>query len=131
MTVADIQGIAREIMDALGVGYPDTIYKAALYRELMGPDVAVQRELPVVYKGHFLGTCRADLVTPRFVVEVHAVPSLLPVHDTIGQSIRKCLRLLRRLEPECARVGLVINFNQTTGTPEFLLYQPLDDPEQA
>ena len=129
MTVTEIQGIAREIMDALGVGYSDTIYKAALYRELMAPDVAVQRELPVVYKGHFLGTCRADIVTPHFVIEVHAVASLLPVHDAVGQSIRKCLRLLRRLEPDRARVGLVINFNQTTGTPEFLLYQPLDDSE--
>ena len=126
MHVGLVQAIAREIMDNLGVGYSEAIYRHAMYRELLAQDSATVAEptVPILYKGHFLGTCRADLVCSGFVIEIKALKTVVPIHDTVGNQIKKYLRHLHELHPhEPHKVGLVINFNQCSGTAEFLLFQ--------
>ena len=126
MLVTEIQGLAREIMEAIGMGYDESIYRTALYREILAKDPSsgtmMLQNIPILYKGQFLGTCKADIVTCKYVIEIKAVKTLLCTHDIVGQHIKNCLKHLHFLEPQKVRVGLVINFNQQSCTPEFMLY---------
>ena len=116
------------------MGYSEAIYKTALYRELLcrDPVSVMEQTIPVIYKGHFLGTCRADLVTSDYVIEIKALKSLFSSashhhngeNHPVGHQIKKYLKHIHELEPQHPqRQGLVINFNQTTGMAEFLLFQ--------
>jgi GxxExxY protein len=79
-----IIGAAIEVHRLLGPGLLESVYEAALCRELWlrGLDVRRQVALPVFYKGVRLGaSIRPDLlVAESVVVEVKSVEKILPVH---------------------------------------------------
>ena len=117
LSLQTVQALAREIMEALGGGYSEAIYQNALYRELLSRDPAtvMEQSIPIMYKGQFLGLCRADLVTTDYVIEVKALRSVLP---SVGNQIRKYLKHLHEMEGS-TRTGLVINFNPHSDAAEF------------
>ena len=69
-----IQAIARDLMAELGAGYAEGIYRNALYTELvrLDPKTVMERSVPIVFRGQYLGMCRADIVTTDFVLEIKA-----------------------------------------------------------
>jgi GxxExxY protein len=101
-----VLGGAIEVHRALGPGLLESIYEAALCRELWLRGLRVQRQIPipVSYKGAELGTVvRIDLlVESAVVVEVKACDRLTGIHRA---------QLLTYLKLTAHKVGLLINFN--------------------
>lgn len=97
---------ALRVHSALGPGLLESVYEACLAHELRGRgfDVATQVAVPVTYKGVRLEVgYRIDLlVEGEFILEVKAVPKLLPIHEA---------QLLSYLKLGSRRVGLLLNFH--------------------
>lgn len=102
----EIIGSAIEVHRVLGPGLLESVYEAALCRELWLRGVQVERqvEVPVAYKGVQLNAAiRLDLrVERRIIVEVKSVDRLHQVHRA---------QLLTYLRLTGLRIGLLFNFN--------------------
>jgi GxxExxY protein len=100
-------GCAIEVHRTLGPGLLESIYEACLCLELEQEGLAFQRQpsLPVVYKGRPLDVhFRPDLIIEqRLVVEVKAVPAIIPVHEA---------QLLTYMKIAGVSAGLLLNFNE-------------------
>jgi GxxExxY protein len=122
METASILQIAAKIMHDLGAGYSESIYQNALHRKLARTDCTcvMEKNIPVVYEGDVLGTCRADIVTESHVIEVKAVRKM---PSGVEKQVCKYVRHLMDLDGK-ARKGLVINFNQDTEQIETLESTP-------
>ena len=101
-----VVGAAIEVHKHLGPGLLESVYEAALYRELGLRGLAADRQVrvPLEYKGLPLElSVRLDLLVERMlIVEVKSVDRLLPIHRA---QVLTYLRLTAR------PVGLLINFN--------------------
>jgi GxxExxY protein len=101
-----VVGAAIEVHRHLGAGLLESMYEAALHRELGLRGLTADRQVrvPLQYKGFPLGlSARLDLMVQRLVVvEVKSVDRLLPVHRA---------QLLTYLRLTNYTVGLLINFN--------------------
>lgn len=94
-----------EVHRVLGPGLPEVVYQMALARELSRHDIPYKREVifDVHYKGHHVGTMRADfLIANRLMVELKAIESLAEIHKA---------QLLSYLKASGIELGLLINFN--------------------
>ncbi len=93
-----------EVFNALGAGFLESVYTAALERELLSRGLRVAREVSVavVYKGFDVANQRIDLVVnDQVVVECKAGPVL---HPSATHQLRNYLRATR------LEVGLVLHF---------------------
>ncbi|HAD03932.1 MAG: hypothetical protein A2091_05010 [Desulfuromonadales bacterium GWD2_61_12] len=100
-----IIGGAIEVHRVLGPGLLESLYEKALCYELEKRNLSVQNqlEIPIMYKGHALGTHRLDLlVENQVIVELKAVDRFDPVHQA---------QLLGYLKLANKSLGLLINFN--------------------
>jgi GxxExxY protein len=101
-----IIGLAIEVHRHSGPGLLESFYAAALCRELERAGIRVRREvgIPAIYKGEPLPLgFRADiLVDETVILEIKAVPALLPVHD---------MQLQTYLRMSGLPVGLLFNFH--------------------
>ena len=101
-----ILGAAIEVHRHLGPGLLESTYQVCLARELTLRELkfAVQRAVPVIYKGTTLGeTLRIDLIVENMVVvEVKSTVALERVHQA---------QVLTYLKLSGCQVGLLINFN--------------------
>lgn len=107
--------VARVVVDAAievhrtlgGPGLLESVYEEALVFELEERGLAVvrQRQVPVIYKGHRLGTdLRLDLlVEGKLIIECKAVATYNRIFEA------QTLTYLRLLD---LRLGLVINFGE-------------------
>ena len=113
MDAADLNVLSGTVVDsamrvhsALGPGLLESAYQACLARELeeRGLDVRTQVALSLTYKSVRVETAyRVDLlVADALIVELKAVPRLLPVHES---------QLLSYLRLSDRRLGLLINFH--------------------
>ena len=102
----DIVGAAIEVHRHLGPGLLESVYEAALVRELPLREIAAERQVqgPMQYKGLPLGlSIRLELVVQGLaVVEVKSVDHLLPIHRA---------QVLTYLKLTGHTLGLLINFN--------------------
>ena len=102
-----IVGSAIEVRSALGPGLLESVYEAALARELVLKGASVETQVPVVvaYKGVNLGIgYRLDLlVNGLVVVGVKAVDRLIPIHEA---------QLLSYLRLTGKKLGLLLIFNE-------------------
>src|SRR4030095_1931912 len=106
-TTGRIIGCAIRVSGALGCGFLEKLYEAALAHELRkaGFAVAQQRPFSVFYDGIVVGEYRADLVVDESVIlEVKAAKAIDPTHEA---------QLLNYLRAAGLRIGLILNF----GTP--------------
>lgn len=81
-----------EVHRALGPGFFESVYEAALAIELLAGGVPFVRQsaVSVLYKGHGVGEGRLDLlVGSRLIVELKAVEALLPIHTAQVMSYLK------------------------------------------
>jgi len=100
-----IIGCAIEVHRQLGAGLLETLYEEALTVEFELQRLNFQRqvELPVNYKGKFIGRYRLDLLVENTViVEIKSVER----HDPVFEA-----RLLTYMKLTGKKVGLLINFN--------------------
>ena len=99
-------GAAIEVHKSLGPGLLESAYEECLCRELDLRNISYERQkaLPVEYKGVRLDCGdRLDVVVGnKFIVELKAVESLLPIHKA---------QLLTYLKLTGIKTGLIINFN--------------------
>ncbi len=96
---------AVEVHRALGPGFLEGVYEAALKVELASRGIAFesQKQMEVVYAGKVVGNHVLDLfVEEQLVVELKAVSGLEDVHFAQVRSYLKATG---------ATVGLLMNFN--------------------
>ncbi len=99
-----IIGCAMKVHSFLGNGFQEVIYQRALEIEmnLEGLRFEREKEMPVMYKGHIIGTRRVDFfVEDKIMVELKALIQLEDVHLAQGKNY---------LEAYNMEVGLLINF---------------------
>jgi GxxExxY protein len=101
-------GCAMRVHSALGNGFQEKIYQAALSIELDDSRISHLREfeMPIYYKEHHIGTRRVDfLVEDNLSVELKAIIQLENVH--LAQA-------MNYLEAYNIQTGLLINFGATS-----------------
>lgn len=93
-----------EVHNVLGSGFLEKVYERALVKECNLRNIAVetQKEIKISYKGETIGSYFADiLVDSQIIVELKAVPAILPVHEA---------QLLNYLKTTGIKLGLLVNF---------------------
>ncbi len=98
-------GAAIEVHRALGPGFLEAIYEEALCLELAHRSISFHRQvpIPICYRSRPVGTSQLDLmVGGQLVVELKAVPQILPIHVAQVISYLKAAR-----KP----LGLLLNFH--------------------
>jgi GxxExxY protein len=106
LTTRRVIGAFYDVYNTLGHGHLEAVYVRALELELRWRGLSVEREVRIEarYKGHAVGTYRADLVAKRrLVVEVKASPRPHP-------SDRAQLHNYLRSGP--LRSGLLLHFGE-------------------
>jgi GxxExxY protein len=100
-----ILGCCFEVMNELGVGFLESVYKNALFFALKEKRllVEVEKSFEVYFKGKRVGVYRADIVVESSViVELKCCKMLLPEHQA---------QVINYLSITNLPVGLLINFN--------------------
>ena len=108
---------AIEVHKALGPGFLESIYEAALVVELKraGLRVEQQKPLPIFYREVMVGEHRLDLlVEDKIVVELKAISELEDIHFAIVRSYLKAAGLEH---------GLLLNFAAMPLTVKRVIYQ--------
>jgi GxxExxY protein len=103
-----IIGAAMEVHRQLGPGYLESIYRQALAIEFGVGGIGFLQELllPVTYKGHDLGTFRADfLCHGTIIVEIKATGSLSRADEA---------QIIHYLASSARNIGLLINFGSAS-----------------
>lgn len=126
LSMQELREMAACIMSELGAGYSECIYHNALYNKIVKRDSSALKEvtLPVIYDGMQIGTCRADIVTADYVIEVKALRNMSSI-NSIAHQIRKYLKHIQEQEQEehsiqaRERRGVLVNFNQESERLEF------------
>ncbi len=102
--IAEIVECAKEVRSKLTPGFEEMVYKNAMCVELQERGLEYNRELPftVTYKGHVVGSYRADLVVEnRVIIELKAISNLTVIND---------VQLVNYLTATNIDDGLLINF---------------------
>ena len=100
---------AIKVHKAIGPGLLESAYEACLFYELNKSylDVKKQVPLPLQYEGVFIDCAyRADIiVNNKVIIEIKAIKKLDDIHFS---------QLLSYLKISKMKLGLLINFNETT-----------------
>ena len=103
-----IIGCAFEVHKELGPGFLESAYEAAMKIELKAAGLAVeaQKQFPLIYKGVNIKDFFCDLVVDdKIVVELKAISKISDIERA---------QLLNYLKVTGLKVGLIINFGQTS-----------------
>lgn len=101
---SSILGSCFEVMNSLGIGFLETVYKNALFFALREKGLLVEIEKPfeVYFKGQKVGLYKADIVVENLIViELKCCKSLLPEHQA---------QVINYLVASNLPVGLLVNF---------------------
>ncbi len=100
---------AIKVHKSIGPGLLESAYEACLFYELnkLNLDVRKQVPLPLQYEGVFIDCAyRADItVNNKVIIEIKAIKKLDDIHFS---------QLLSYLKISKMKLGLLINFNETT-----------------
>jgi len=100
----EIIGAFYDSYNALGWGYPESIYANAMPIFLRKRGMTYEREVPlrVMLEGVLLGEFRADLVVAgKVIVELKACDRLMGAHES---------QLISYLKASTYNLGLLLNF---------------------
>ena len=104
LITGEVIGAAIEVHRILGPGFLESIYEEALGIELIRRRIPFQRQVAVevLYQGQVVGQSRLDMVVGgHLIVELKAVPQVLPIHVA---------QLISYLKAYRQPLGLLINF---------------------
>lgn len=99
-----IIGAAMEVHNILGPGFLESVYQAALEKELTLRGIPFQHqvELPVSYKGDLVGVYKADLIIDgKIIVELKGISKLNASHQA---------QALHYLAATGLQLAILINF---------------------
>lgn len=102
---------AEEVFDTLGTGQTESVYESALEIELMlrgYTNVRRQYLCPIHYKGYPVGVGLIDLIVDELIIV--ELKSVAKINEKDKAQLRKYLN------PQ--QIGLLVNFNCTTGVLE-------------
>ena len=103
-TTEAILGCSFEVINELGSGFLESVYRKALVLALRQRGLLVEFEQPVqvLFRGVSVGDFFADLIVEsKVIVELKAVRTLLPEHQA---------QLINYLKATGIEVGLLVNF---------------------
>ncbi|MEA3286076.1 MAG: GxxExxY protein [Candidatus Marinimicrobia bacterium] len=103
-----IIGCAFEVHKELGPGFLESAYEAAMKIELKADNLEVisQKQFPLIYKGVKIKDFFCDLVVEdKVIVELKAISRITDIERA---------QLLNYLKVTGIKVGLIINFGQTS-----------------
>ena len=122
-----LKQLAADVYAEIGPWASESIYQNSLKYALINAGFAVEseRDIPVEYKGMYVGTVRADLVIAKqLVLELKAVAG--PSKTTLDTAVMQCKHYLRLTGiPR----GAVVIFPQRTGQEVCCREVTLSDPE--
>ena len=104
MEEINIEALALEVHSELGSGYTERIYQNAMEVLLRERNISYESEriIPVMFKGHVIGNCRADIIIEKkIVVEMKAIKNLT---ESATLQIQKYLHMTG------LHTGFLINF---------------------
>ena len=104
VVATQIVDAALEVHRALGPGYLESVYEAAFTYELTLRSIFFERQcvVPIFYKERLVGESRLDLIVGKLVVvELKAVPAMLPIHTA---------QVLSYLKATSIELGFILNF---------------------
>ena len=102
-----ILGCCFDVMNELGAGFLETVYKRAFVIALRQKGIQVSQEVPfeIVFRGENVGRYIADLlVENEVIVEFKCCKALLPEHQA---------QVINYLKATGLSVGLLVNFGQS------------------
>ncbi len=100
----EIIRVFYQVYNVLGYGFLEKVYENALLIELRKQGIRCSNQLPieVYYDHHQVGMFFADiLVEETVIVEIKAIETLAPIHETV---------LVNYLKGTGKEVGLLLNF---------------------
>ena len=100
-----ILGSCFEVINELGIGFLESVYKNALFFALKekGLFVETEKSFEVHFKSQKVGLYKADVVVENLIiVEIKCCKSLLPEHQA---------HVINYLAASHLPVGLLVNFN--------------------
>ncbi len=103
-----ILGCCFDIMNELGVGFLESVYKNALLIALRekGLKIDVEKRFEVIFRGRKVGLYIADLIVEgKVIIELKCCESLIGEHQA---------QLINYLKVSNILVGLLINFRKRT-----------------
>ena len=103
-----IIGAAMEVHKILGPGFLESVYQAALEKELILRRIPFcnQVELPITYKGDLIGVYKADLVVDdKIIVEIKGISRLNSSHSA---------QALHYLAATGLELAILINFGMSS-----------------
>lgn len=102
--IEDVIGCAKEVRSRFTPGFEERVYMNAMCVELQERGIAFEKEqtFSVTYKGHVVGTYRADIVVEnRLILELKAISAFTVMND---------IQLVNYLTATHIDDGLLINF---------------------
>ncbi len=103
-----IIGAAMEVHKILGPGFLESVYQAALEKELRLRSIPFshQVEVPVIYKGDLVGIYKADLVIDnKIIIEIKGISRLNASHQA---------QALHYLTATGLQLAILINFGMSS-----------------
>jgi GxxExxY protein len=103
--ITRIIGCCIAVHRELGPGLLESIYRKAICLELQAAGLAfeIEKQIPVMYRGHLLCYQRLDIVVEgKVLIEIKAVERLAPIHQA---------QVLCYLRVSKLPVALMMNFN--------------------
>jgi len=103
-----IVGAAMEVHNILGPGFLESVYQAALEKELTIRGISFQHqvELPVSYKGDLVGIYKADLIIDnKIIVEIKGISKLNASHQA---------QALHYLAATGLELAILVNFGMSS-----------------
>lgn len=103
-----IVGAAMEVHSILGPGFLESVYQAALEKELTLRGITFQHqvELPVSYKGDLVGIYKADLIIDnKIIVEIKGISKLNASHQA---------QALHYLAATGLELAILVNFGMSS-----------------
>ena len=101
-----ILGCCFEVMNELGAGFLEGVYKNSLIVALKQKGICVQKEVTfeISFRGEPIGYYRADIVVEeKVIIELKCCKCLLPEHKA---------QVINYLKAAKLSVGLLVNFGQ-------------------
>ena len=118
---SSILGSCFEVMNELGIGFLESVYKNALFFALREKGLLVETEksFEVYFKRQKVGLYKADIVVENLIViELKCCKSLLPEHQA---------QVINYLVTSNLPVGLLVNFNNKQLDYK-ILHHPIHHP---
>ncbi len=106
MKIEWIEDLANEVYKSLGSGHSEAIYQKAMEVGIMdsGRKFESQRDVPVMFRGRFVGRGIIDIITGGLIVELKATGT--PIGNPERQQLKNYMAVTQ------TQTGCIINFGQ-------------------